>query len=380
MDENAGSDVVLSTDMQIKYGGYRGFKAKMDYLVSKTAEDIVGIGEMLREARDTDILKESGYAGMGEWAEKEYGFHPSQTSRFISIAEKYGNGEGGLRTEYEEYSQTKLSEMLTLPDAVAQAIPPQLTREEIREIKAEVKEEQKITPLEVMAERPGAETENEDALLAMLKAYLQGRPQDARMAERVISKAGADTAAVDVVMDALTPSGVGVLESRPAGMGRMILSIAGRDHSPKLTTVREDKCEEYSWEQVRETLDKALQDVGPAPQQEETEEKPKTEEKLKIAPAQVKPEQGTSNTEPKKPKEDVLTPPRGSEEGRNCIVAIKTKAHNLEMICKSAARMKPDEESFEVQDMAEKFELEAQDMQKMLNDFLTLRLKEEGRG
>ena len=66
----------VASDMQVKYGGYKGFKAKMDYLIGRTANDFAEIGQMLKEARDTDILKDSGYSGMGEFALKEYGLRP----------------------------------------------------------------------------------------------------------------------------------------------------------------------------------------------------------------------------------------------------------------------------------------------------------------
>lgn len=408
-------------DMTIKYGGYKGFKAKLDFMVKKTANDIVGIGEMLKEARDTDILNGSGYSGMGEFAEKEYGFHPSQTSRFIAIADKYGDGKGGLRPEFQEYGQTKLSEMLTLPDNVAKAIPPEMTRDDIRVIKGEVKAEEAVTPLEVMAE---AQQET-DQLTAMLQTYFQARPEDAKRAKRVIEEAKPEEKPIEIVLDALAPSGIGVLESRPAGMGRIMLSFNGRDNTPKMTVIREDKAEDCTWATIRDTIEIILEDMDIPEDVKEAVD----DEKLRIAPAQAeerenveaeKAEEAAGNSdldgsgredaeadskenrahtegtesqravvkkplsEPQntlepmnRPEEDPYKVLRGSEEGRNCTVAIKTKAHNLETICRDAARMKADEERYMVQDLTEKFELEAQDMQKALEEFLAVRLKEE---
>ena len=401
-------------DMKIKYGGYKGFKAKLDFMVKKTASDIVGIGEMLKEARDTDILNGSGYSGMGEFAEKEYGFHPSQTSRLIAIADKYGDGKGSLRPEFQTYGQTKLSEMLTLPDNVAQAIPPEMTREDIRAIKGEVKAEEAVTPLEVMAEGQ----QEADQLTAMLQTYFQARPEDAKRARRVIEEAKPEAMPSEVVLDALIPSGVGVLESRPAGMGRIMLSFNGRSNTPKMTIIREDKAEDCTWGAIRSHLKTILENMEIPENVEEAAD----DEKLRIAPAQAEEKKGVEAEktgaaaggddnapdgregtegssqsgeplsesdgnqteevkgplpEPQTPEPDPYKVLRGSEEGRNCIVAIKTKAHNLETICKDAARLKADEERYMVQDLIEKFELEAQDMQKALEEFLAVRLKEE---
>ena len=98
----------VASDMQVKYGGYKGFKAKMDYVIGRTANDFAEIGQMLKEARDTDILKDSGYSGMGEFALKEYGLRPDQTSRFIGVFEKFGNPNGGIKEEYQSHGLAKL--------------------------------------------------------------------------------------------------------------------------------------------------------------------------------------------------------------------------------------------------------------------------------
>ena len=71
-------EITQDTEMQIKYGGYQGFKAKFDFVMNKTASYFVEIGQMLKEARDTDILRGSGYSGMGDFAAKEYGLRPDQ--------------------------------------------------------------------------------------------------------------------------------------------------------------------------------------------------------------------------------------------------------------------------------------------------------------
>ena len=101
-------EITQNTEMQIKYGGYQGFKAKFDFVMNKTASYFVEIGQMLKEARDTDILRGSGYSGMGDFAAKEYGLRPDQTSRFIAIAEKFGDGRGDLLPEYAAHGYTKL--------------------------------------------------------------------------------------------------------------------------------------------------------------------------------------------------------------------------------------------------------------------------------
>ena len=55
-----------------KYRSYQEYKAELDSELSKTAEGFVRIGYLLRLAEDTDILKESGYSSVLEFAQAEY--------------------------------------------------------------------------------------------------------------------------------------------------------------------------------------------------------------------------------------------------------------------------------------------------------------------
>lgn len=87
----------------LQFSNYQNFNQQMLEAMKTTADNFVRIGYLLKTARDTNVLEGSGYSGMGEYAEAEYGLHPDQTSRFISICEKYGNGEDHLTEEYSGY-------------------------------------------------------------------------------------------------------------------------------------------------------------------------------------------------------------------------------------------------------------------------------------
>ena len=78
-----------------------------------------------------------GAADVFEFAQKEYGLGKSTVSRFIAINEKYSEGGNSLelKAEYKAFSSSKLSEMLTLPDAEVELITERTTIKEIRELK-----------------------------------------------------------------------------------------------------------------------------------------------------------------------------------------------------------------------------------------------------
>ena len=68
---------------------YQEYKAELDGELQRTAEGFVRIGYLLKVARDTNILKESGYTNVTEFAKAEYGIDKTQVSRFIHINDKF---------------------------------------------------------------------------------------------------------------------------------------------------------------------------------------------------------------------------------------------------------------------------------------------------
>lgn len=71
---------------------YREYKAELDSELQKTAEGFVRIGYLLKVARDTNVLAESGYKTVAEFAQAEYSLDKTQVSRFISINDKFAEG------------------------------------------------------------------------------------------------------------------------------------------------------------------------------------------------------------------------------------------------------------------------------------------------
>lgn len=298
-----------------QYQNYEQYKAVMDRTMNETANNFVRIGYLLAIARDTGVLDGSGYKGMGEFAKKEYGLEDSQTSRFIAIWEKYGTGEGKLLEQYEGFGQAKLSEMLTIPEAVVEALPKELTRDEIREIKNEVNEEKKTTPIEVMMEPK----EEGDLLVQMLKAFFEDEERAEGFRELFIEDTGA---ARDFVMDTLAPGGYAVISARVSGVGRLMLSIRGLHELPVLADVRANTKTTQEWEAVRAALldlrgtgspeerylelyGKELPEIKKADEPEKQTNKGKKEkkdtkkpEKVKIARAQTEKTAGTKETKP----------------------------------------------------------------------------------
>lgn len=232
---------------------YNDFKAELDHEMHRAAQGFVRIGYLLRKARDTDILIDSPYKNVLEFAEKEYGLDKSQTSRFIAINERFGDPEDPeqLAEQYRPFGVKKLNMMLMLPDSLNEELTDDYTAAEIAEIKAEVTEEQKITPLEVMAE----EQDHTDLPMLARVLYKIGEDEPELMMELM----GADYLSTtvdgmhqDTLLEILAPAGQKMYMARVQGVGKMALVINGRRIT--LTNVREDTKEEYTPEDIETAL------------------------------------------------------------------------------------------------------------------------------
>lgn len=137
---------------------YQEYKKELDAVLTRTAEDFVQIGYLLKVARDTNVLAESGYATVTDFAKAEYGIDKTQVSRFISINDRFSEDgySDHLLTSYKGFGYAKLTLMLQIPDEINEALPPTLSKAEIQDIKDEVDAESKVTDIEVEIERAEA--------------------------------------------------------------------------------------------------------------------------------------------------------------------------------------------------------------------------------
>lgn len=232
------------------YSDYRGYKEQLDRAINETTQNFVVIGHLLMKARDTDILAASGYTSMGDFARSEYGLDESVTSRFINIAERYGDGNGRLKAEYASFTYSKLGEMLTLPSEVASIVTPDMTVRDIREIKDQVQEEEQISDVEVMIEAAGQEMP--DILAEFMKSYLEERPEE--------FKALCSTEDITKAYDILAPQGRVTLIARVPGTGKIMISIESMDEV-KAVYVRENRSEKLTFKDINDAITRLFERV-----------------------------------------------------------------------------------------------------------------------
>ena len=239
------------------FESYGQFKAAFDAEVRRVDIGFVRIGYFLRVAKDTNILQTSGYANMEEFAMKEYRIDKSQASRFININIRFSVGgySDKLEDRYIGYGVAKLGELLTLPDEIINVLPPELTRAEIQEVKKEIREEQKVSDLEVMMED---KPEEEMTLLERwMDMYMRDNPKKFLRIKEIYSAINPIQAALDI----LAPTGIAAEMARIPGTGRLLLSVKGKEQSLTLTNVRTNEKTVHTWEECVNALKKVCPDT-----------------------------------------------------------------------------------------------------------------------
>ena len=308
---------------------FAAYEKAFDQEVDRVELGFVRIGYMLRYALDTDILQGSGYTSMEDFAYAKYKIDKSQASRFIGINRRFSEGgySDRLKEQFKGYGVAKLGELLTLPDEIIEVLPEELSRSAIQAVKKEIREEEKISDLEIMMEEP--ERSGGSLLDQWMEVHFREHPDKYLQIRTLYLGTDRERIAADI----LAPSGTAAETARIPGTGKMILAIKGSDQDPILMNVRTMEKETYSWSDCVEALRRLCpytvepkqayeQHYGiPFPEEipdKKSEKKPEARKKKEIQPQKpekppVAPVQQKTEKEPEaSPAESV--PPKISQE------------------------------------------------------------------
>lgn len=284
---------------------YQEYKEELKTELNRTVESFVRIGYLLKVARDTDILSQSEYDNVVDFAKAEYGIDKTQVSRFIHINDKFS--EGGyadhLLPEYQGYGYAKLTIMLQLPDAINEELSPKYSKTEIQTIKDELDEESKISDIEVMLEQPAA---GESIIEKIIMQLAEDEP-DLYIAMNGIFER---REGIEAVKEQMVPSGIKTYTVRVKGTGRMMLMLS-EDADVKIVNSRSGEKTEVSWKELMDAWENLMQaDADP----KQTWEKMfcrQFPEEAQVAPVQQQKKESkvtkAKKQEPKKPQKPINT-------------------------------------------------------------------------
>lgn len=237
-------------DELIYQKSYTEFREELRSELKRTAEGFVRIGYLLRVARDTDILKTSGYSGLEDFARGEFDLDKTQVSRFIRINERFSEGGNSdkLMTGYADFGVRKLGLMLTLPDVINEELSPEYTVDEINSIKETYDEEKKVSPLEDYMEQQEAKAEEDkaaalaetDILSAVI--YQIGHESPDLFKQMYESE---DLIGDTDLFSVLAPGGEATHKVRIKGVGALLITC--NDKTIAVTNMRSCVKQEYGW-------------------------------------------------------------------------------------------------------------------------------------
>jgi len=235
---------------------YEDYKTEVGTELSKASESFVRIGYLLKVARDTEVLNGTEFEGdYIRFAAKEFGLEKTQVSRFIRINDKFsiGGNSDELKEEFKGYGTRKLGIMLTLPDEIVEELSPELTVDEIETIQEEVKDEQKISPLEAYAETIEAEQypkEHQAAALAeddiLGAAIFQILEDKTELFEEL------EKGKVEERKEIFSPVPDTMYITRVMGVGKLMLIC--KEEYVSIVNARTNEKQKFSWEDLEDAI------------------------------------------------------------------------------------------------------------------------------
>ena len=272
-----------------EYRTYQEYKKELDTELNRTAEGFVRIGYLLKVARDTEILKESGYGNVVDFAKAEYGIDKTQVSRFISINDRFSEGgySDRLKEGYQKFGYAKLTLMLQLPEAINEELSPDFSKAEIQAIKDEVDAEREITDIEVAieaAEAAGAGKPVAAPEGTVLERTLWQLFREQKELFRKVWDICRTERTTQEIMDILAPQGEALYSVRIPGTGKLQLILNGAGSS--IVNVRTMEKTRYEKEELAGAVQNfARQGISPEEVYQELYGE-ELEQKAEVAPVQ----------------------------------------------------------------------------------------------
>lgn len=235
-------------EQMVEYQSYEEYKQAVNTVLNRTVEDFVLTGYLLKQGRDTDILKNSGYSNVNEFAWAEYKLEATQVSRYIRINDRFSEGgySPNLQEHYQGFGYAKLALMLTLPDSVAEELTPAYSKSEIQAVKEEIENEEKITDIEVILEGEKEEQRDLNNLEKAIHQLCMDEPDLYLQLHETVRT----TCGTQYLKEILAPDGDKIYSVRPQGAGRIMLYLNDEKEEVTLQIVRRGVKEKYTWDAI----------------------------------------------------------------------------------------------------------------------------------
>ena len=132
-------------DGVIAGASYRQLNDEIKHTLRRSASDVVLLGYLLRRMKEEKIW-EVEYVCFDEYLKEELHIDYTMANRFMGIHKKYSaGGSKEIDVRWEGYSQAVLIEMLSVPPELESKITPDMTVQQVREIKRQANRQKNKT-------------------------------------------------------------------------------------------------------------------------------------------------------------------------------------------------------------------------------------------
>ncbi len=129
---------------EVKYMYLDGHTDKITKTLKEVASSFCYIGFLLWEVRRYKYYESRNYSNVVEYAEKELGFKKSTTMNYIRLCEVFstrtasGDPSMNLNLQFQDYSASQLTEMLSMSNEAIKLASPDMTVKQLRDVKKKV--------------------------------------------------------------------------------------------------------------------------------------------------------------------------------------------------------------------------------------------------
>lgn len=300
-------------EQMVEYQSYEEYKQAVNTVLNRTVEDFVLTGYLLKQGRDTDILKNSGYSNVNEFAWAEYKLEATQVSRYIRINDRFSEGgySPNLQEHYQGFGYAKLALMLTLPDSVAEELTPAYSKSEIQQVKEEIESEEKVTDNEVILEGEKEEQRDLNNLEKAIHQLCMDEPDLYLQLHDTVRT----TCGTQYLKEILAPDGDKIYSVRPQGVGRIMLYLNDEREEVTLQIVRQGTKEKYTWDAILSYLTLITDQEDGRKNWEEVsgQQFPEKEPIAQVQPQKEKKRKESKVTKAKKPRPQKKEEPKLAE-------------------------------------------------------------------
>lgn len=122
---------------ELTFSSYEQMKSKIGEVLVDMCHTYVAAGYIFKQAKASGLWRQAGYESFYDFIEAEFKVDKSRAGRWMQINDQYsiGGNSTDILPQYEGYGETKLIEMISLPQEIRDEIPPEASRESIREAK-----------------------------------------------------------------------------------------------------------------------------------------------------------------------------------------------------------------------------------------------------